>query len=449
MISGVNSPHSLEVSVGPARVTDLNCQVRHRRHDASAFLPGYCGIVRRVLRLAAYRRLLAAYTLNELVWGVGTLALSYLVYRRTGSAVGAAAFYLCAQFVPALSSPALVARLDHLAPRVILPVLYGCESVAFLVLAVISAHFNLVAVLVLTLVDGTLALTARPLARATTVAVTVPEGLLREGNALNNVCFSVAFMVGPAIGGVVVATGGASAALFINAGVFFVMALTLATAAALPAARRSEAAASGRLRAAWASTRERPAIRRLLLLQAVAILFFTISIPVEVVYAQHALKAGASGYGVLLAAWGGGAVLGSAAYARWRTLSARALVTFGAAAMGIGLGGMAVAPSLGPAVVAAAVAGVGNGVEAVAVRTALQELVQERWMALVMSFSESLSEAMPGVGIIVGGTLAALASSRTALAVGGCGALVVATASWAVFDPRREVHQAAADSPRM
>ena len=46
-------------------------------------------------------------------------------------------------------------------------------------------------------------------------------------------------------------------------------------------------------------------------------MFFTISVPVEVVLAQHTLHKGAGGYGALLAAWGAGAVLGSAVYARW------------------------------------------------------------------------------------------------------------------------------------
>ena len=47
--------------------------------------------MRSVLRLAPFRRLLAAYTLNELAWAFSLLALSYLVYRRTNSALGAAA----------------------------------------------------------------------------------------------------------------------------------------------------------------------------------------------------------------------------------------------------------------------------------------------------------------------------------------------------------------------
>lgn len=404
--------------------------------------------MRRLLGLPAYRRLLAAYTLNELAWGVGTLALSYLVYRRTGSAVGAAGFYLSAQFVPALSSPALVARVDHLAPRTILPVLYACEGLAFLALGVLSAHFILAVVLVLVFLDGTLALTARPLARATTAAVTQPAGLLREGNALNNVSFSVSFMLGPALGGLVVAVGGASLALYINAGAFVAMALTLAMGSELPGPRPREASAGGRLRAAFDYARRQPALRRLLGLQAVAILFFTISLPVEVVFAQHTLKAGPGGYGGLLAAWGGGAVLGSAAFARWHRLPDRTLITIGAAAMGSGLVGMALSPSLAPAMVAAAVAGIGNGVEAVAVRTALQEQLDERWMARILSFSESLNEAMPGIGIVLGGALATLANARTALAVGGAGALVVASAAWALISPSHGFRPATAPPPR-
>ena len=59
----------------------------------------------RVLKIPAFRRLLAAYTLNELAFMVGSLTLALLVYRRTGSALGAAGFFLSAQFVPALLSP--------------------------------------------------------------------------------------------------------------------------------------------------------------------------------------------------------------------------------------------------------------------------------------------------------------------------------------------------------
>ena len=128
-----------------------------------------------VLRIPTYRRLLAAYALNELAFMIGSVALALLVYRRTGSALGATAFFLSAQFVPALFSPMTVARLDQLRARVVLPVLHGFEAAIFVVLAwVASSHFSVAAVLVLAFLDGTIALTARALTRAATVSVTRP-----------------------------------------------------------------------------------------------------------------------------------------------------------------------------------------------------------------------------------------------------------------------------------
>ena len=87
--------------------------------------------VKQVLRLPTYRRLLAAYGLNELAWSVGTLALAVLVYRRTGSALGSTAFFLCSLVIPAFLSPLAVSRVDQRAPRRILPLLYAVEAALF------------------------------------------------------------------------------------------------------------------------------------------------------------------------------------------------------------------------------------------------------------------------------------------------------------------------------
>ena len=67
----------------------------------------------RVLQLAPYRRLVVTSLLNELASSIGAVALALLVYRRTGSAIGATAFFLCAQFAPAILSPFFVARLEE------------------------------------------------------------------------------------------------------------------------------------------------------------------------------------------------------------------------------------------------------------------------------------------------------------------------------------------------
>src|SRR5438270_8300058 len=176
--------------------------------------------VTRVLKLPAYRRLLAAYTLNELAWGIGSLALAVLVYNRTGSALAAAGYFLCAMFGPALVSPAVVARLDQRSSRPVLVALYALEAVLFGLLAWVAGRFALAPVLVLSLLDGVVAVTARALARTATVSGTSSAGLLREANAVTNASFSICYMVGPALGGLAVALGSASTALWINSGVF-------------------------------------------------------------------------------------------------------------------------------------------------------------------------------------------------------------------------------------
>jgi hypothetical protein len=372
---------------------------------------------------------LAAYTLNDLAWSVGSLALALLVYRRTGSAIGAMAYFLCSQFVPALVAPFAVARIDQRATRIVLPALYATEAVAFLALAWVASNFSLVPILVLTIADGIVALTARPIARAATVAVTAPAGLLREANALTNAAFSICFMGGPALGALVVVGGGTIAALLVNAGLFAASAVVLATSRGLPEAAPEPAPSTGRLRAAFEQARSSRPVRTLLGLQVSAVLIFTIVVPVAVVFAERSLHRGAGGYGVLLSAWGAGAILGSAVYARWRGLRSGVLIALGSASLGVGLAVMAAAPTLAVAIVAAVVGGVGNGVESVAARTALQEQIEQRWMTMIMSFNESLLDAIPGGGILVGGLIAQLAGPRTALAVAAAGALVVAVAA--------------------
>jgi MFS family permease len=379
----------------------------------------------RCLRIAAYRRLLTAYVLNELAWSVGTLALSLLVYRRTGSAIGSAGFFLCSQFLPALLAPALVARLDRAAVRVVLPILYAVEGLLFGALAYLTHHFALVPLLLLALADGAIAATARSLATAARIEILRPMDLLHEGNAMGSFAFSGAFMAGPVIGGVVVAAGGTLAAMLVNCGLFTTVAVFLAITA-LPGAKTDPGSAWSRLATGLAHVRSDAVLSRLLIMQALGLCIFTITIPVEVVYAQHALHAGASGYGLLLGLWGAGAVAGSVAYARFRRRSAPVLIACSAVSLTVGFAVMTVAPSLIVALCGSAVAGAGNSVEWVAWRTAIQERTPDRWMALMMSLADSMSMLAPGVGIVAGGLIAQFASSRVAFGVAAGGSLVFA-----------------------
>jgi predicted MFS family arabinose efflux permease len=394
--------------------------------------------MRSLIRLPGFLRLAAAYTLNELAVSIGTVALAVLIYRRTGSAIGSAGFFLCAQGAPALLSPIGVARLERIPPRIVLPALYALEAILYGALAWLTARFSLVPVLAIALLDGAVALTARSLAQAARVEILKPADRLREGNALTNGAFSLCFMAGPLIGGLLVAVGDAVTALIVAAGLFAAMALSLLSDT-LPMSGSQDEPAGVRLRSAIRRLVSDRPILTLVLLETIGTVFFTISVPIEVIYASHTLHAGASGYGELQAAWGAGAVVGSIAFARWRRSSGRALISAGGLATAVGFGVLAVAPDLPVALGGGAVAGIGNAVVITAMSTELQDRTPLSWMALISSVSNSASMVAPALGIVLGGTIAALSSTRVAFGVAGVAAAVFALVALRVLAAHRMV----------
>ncbi|MDQ6836356.1 MAG: MFS transporter [Actinomycetota bacterium] len=391
--------------------------------------------MKRVLHIAVYRRLLAAFGLNELAWSVGTLALAVLVYRHTGSALGATGFFLCSQFLPALLTPLLVSRMEQRPPRRALPVLYAIEAALFGVLAALTSRFSLAAVLVVVFLDGAVAVVARSLVRACIVATVRPLDLLPEANAVVSLVFSASYMAGPAIGGVVVAAGGTVDALLINCGLFAAIALVLVTATGIRRPAEELEPGKRRLRGALSYVRNDPALRTMLSLRTAQMIVFTISIPVEVVLASHTLGAGAGGYGALMSGWGAGAVLGSAAFVRWRRRPAGILVALSGLAMAVGFGIMAAAPTIVVAVIGAVFGGLGNGAGMVAGTNQIQEYTPERWTAVVTGLNESIFQVGPGLGILIGGGLTTLAGPRIALSVGAAAGLLWTVAAWVQLRP--------------
>src|SRR5215207_6050432 len=166
------------------------------------------------LGVRPFGRLLASYTVNEIGDSVGIVALAVLVYDRTGEVAPTAALFLAGKFLPALIAPLLTARLDQVAVRRTLPWLYVAEALVFVALAWIStAQFALAIVLVLALLDGAIAVTARALTRGAIASILQPAHLLREGNALLNIGFAFAAVGGSALAGLLISEFGLSAAL--------------------------------------------------------------------------------------------------------------------------------------------------------------------------------------------------------------------------------------------
>jgi MFS family permease len=383
------------------------------------------------LTVPGFRRLALSYAVNELGDNLGVVALAILVLDGTGSALATAALFVCSRFIPAFIAPWLTARLDRRPVSRSLPLLYAIEAAAFAALAISAAHtFSLAIVLVLALVDGTCALTGRGLSRGAVAVILNPHGALRRGNALLNGAFAVASAAGPAAAGLLVGVAGASAALWVDAGSFAIIAVLLALGRNLPAATSDDdddAGWSARVRTGLGAVRREP-IRTLIVAQTFAFVFFFLVIPIEVVYAKDTLDAGDIGYGVLLSAWGAGLVIGSALFSRLRDHSTRTLVVGSTLLVGVGYVGLAVSPTIALACVASIVGGAGNGVQWVSVLTAVQEALPDALQARVVGLLESAAAAAPGIGFLLGGLLTAVWSPRLAYLVAGLGVMAIAVA---------------------
>jgi MFS family permease len=378
------------------------------------------------LGVRPFGRLLSSYTLNELGDSVGVVALAVLVYDRTEDVLATAAFFMAAKFLPALVAPALTARLDQVPLRRSLPGLYLAEALVFATLALIAhGTFMLPAVLLLGLLDGSLAITARGLTRGAVAAVLGPAGQLKAGNAMMNIGFALSSVGGAALAGLLLSQFGLATALLADAASFMAIAVLIAVTPGLPRVEVDREPWRERLSAGLRFVRGQARVRLLLAGEAVALVLFTIIVPIEVVYAKESLGTTDAGFGVLLASWGAGIVIGSLAYLLVRTRSTVTLIVVSTTAVGIAYLGMASADTLAVACAFSVLGGAGNGVQWIVVMTALQEATPRDYQARVTGLLESLGAAMPGIGYVLGGILASAGSPRTAYAVAGAGVLVL------------------------
>jgi MFS family permease len=405
------------------------------------------------------RRILAAYTINQLGTWFGTVALSVAVYDHTHSAIAVTALFI-ARFLPAIAVPALVARVEASPRRGRLSAIYALEAACAAALAGVIWQFWLPAILALVALDGAGALAASALLRteaarpepgdvpvaqlAGASPPAAPEALLGEGggkgepeptagsghqaNAALNLALSVSVVIGPLLAATTVKALGVPLALLIDAASFLVCGALLIDLSPY-VEERTGTSVRARLGAAWEYLRETPSLRALLLTQAAALVFFETGAPAEVLYAKSTLNAGDLGYGTLLSAWGVGMVLGSLFFARSSKRPLGAMLTGGTLAVGLAYLGFAAAPSLALAALAALLGGVGNGVQWASLIGTVQQLTPRRLHGRLMGTVESIGALCPLIGLPLSGLVLEIGSPRIAFLVFGLAA-VAATAGF-------------------
>jgi MFS family permease len=211
----------------------------------------------------------------------------------------------------------------------------------------------------------------------------------------------------------------------VDAGSFAVVAVVLATCRALPRTDSEPEPFLARAREGLRYARTNKVARALIGGEGVAVILFTMIVPIEIVYAAETLDADDLGYGILLSSWGTGIMLGSLVFLGVRRHSISTLILSSTLAIGAAYLGMAAARDLWLACAFSIVGGLGNGIQWVSVMTGLQETTPNDLQARITGLLESTASAATGTGFLIGGVITTLTAPPTAFLVSGVGVVLL------------------------
>jgi MFS family permease len=333
---------------------------------------------------------------------VSTVALVVLIVEVAGSA-SAVGGILAARLIPTLASPLVGVFADRLDRRTVL--VMSDLARAVLILGVVFAR-DLVTLYVLVFLMGLARTFFNPTIRAAFPSV-VREGDLTRANSLISGTFSVSVTVGPALGGLLVATVGVDAAFLLDAVTYLISAAFLSRIP-LPPPQGGEGESFVReLRSGFSYLAGARVPLAIVVGAFLTILTINATVPAEVFLAKETFRAGDVGYGLLVSLWGGGMVVGSALMAvlgdRVNLMLFYLLSIFAGALALIGAG---LSPVFVLALGALMTEGVFTGIDNVTTDTILQKRVPDALLGRVfsvrfLSYSAGEALAYPIGGLVV------------------------------------------------
>jgi MFS family permease len=374
------------------------------------------------------------YFLGQAVSQTGTwidkVAQAWLVLALTHSAVAVGLLAAC-QFVPfsvlGLVAGVVVDRLDTWRTVVVTQAIRMviAATLAGIVLAgVVQAWM----VYVLAVLTGIVLVLDAPSRQQLTFKM-VGRHELPNAVALNSSLFNAARIVGPGIGGLLIAAFGVGPAFAINAASFVAVlaGLLLMDTSRFVAFAPNAVTPTliGGLREGIAYARESPHVR-LVLTMLVAIstiaMNFNVLLPV---LAQRTLDSGAGVFGLIAACFGAGALVGGLLSAALSRASWKALV---AGAGGLGIAELVLAPqhALGPAIVLLFIAGVCFTLYTANSNAVLQLRAPDHLRGRVIGFYYFAFNGLAPLGGLLTGWLAATGGTELAFGVAGAVTALVA-----------------------
>jgi MFS family permease len=325
----------------------------------------------------------------------------------------------------------------------------AADSLRALSLAGMIVLPGAVPLLVCALLTGLGATVFRPAVFGLLPAAVSPERRL-AANALNGAVQDGGMMLGPALAAAVLAVGGASLLLGVNAAAFAGSALLLSRVRLASVPEQDEEAEESLMsgaREGLAFLLRHRVLRILFVGTFVIVLSAGMMNVAEVLLAQKDLAVGGAGFAAMVAVFGVGMVCGSTLSARSETLTRlKAGYLIGNTVVGLGLIGSALAPSLAVALVTFFCTGVGSSSAMTHDRGLVQQLVPERMLSRAHSVAATVEAWGFAGAAVLGGAAASLWGARGVFALaGGAILLITALAAWTLT--RREPQPAAQPVP--
>ena len=261
-----------------------------------------------VLRNRDFRAVWVASLASNAGSWLQVVASGWLVFELTGSPAAVGALALMTRAPSFIFSPYAGQLADRFDRRRVGMWTFALQGAGAAVLAVLSAggHAGVAVLYALNFVVGTGFALGLP-AMLALIPALVERAKLSQAVSLNAAGINVARLVGPAVGGAMLAGFGATACFTVNAISFLALVWVLWR---LPASTAPREVVRAPMREALGYALRDPAMRRLLVGMAV---FTTLAAPVQELAPVVAdrIDAGPRGLGLLLGAMGGGALVGA------------------------------------------------------------------------------------------------------------------------------------------
>jgi len=399
----------------------------------------------RALAHKNYRLFFAGQSISLIGTWMTRIATAWLVYRLTGSALLLGVVGFAGQIPSFLLAPlagVLVDRWNRQRLLVITQVLAMFQSLA-LALLTMTGLIKMWHVIVLSVLQGLINSFDMPARQAFVVEMVEKREDLANAIALNSSMVNAARLLGPSIGGVVIAAVGEGWCFMIDAVSYIaviasLLAMTITARVIQPT---KDANVFQQLREGWSYAAHFAPIRNVLLLLALVSLVgmpYTVLMPV---FANDVLHGGPNTLGLLMAASGVGALVGALFLAARKTvLGLGKFIPLMAGAFGAGLIAFSFTRVLWLSLALMVVTGLGFMVQMAVSNTVLQTIVDEDKRGRVMSFYTMAFMGTAPFGSLLAGSVADRIGTPHTLLCGGIGCILGAL--WfatTLSDLRRDV----------